>query len=573
MKYCSTCGNPIPDDAAFCGNCGTPVPQAQAADGATSFCRACGRKIPAAAPSCPYCGVPTLPVGGPQQPAGPQKRPAARRRKTGLIIAIVAVVVVVLGVLTVGGLLAARLFASPVTKFFSYNAELLSDRVMPLLDTVGDRLDQDQFSSDMTLTGSVDNSAISSYLDNSAITLKTDLDDGSLLLNGEVELLGSSVLNATVTYEDGTLGLYLPELDQNYYVADLSQLIFNITGQRIDLEGLGLPDISTDEIMEVLKPYGEALIELVNEDSITKEKNVSFSLGALPFSGKCTVYTFSPRAEEYRAMLLKLADLLENDTNLQELIQKVSQSTSLLTELYTGADYLPYRFSQMTTQAANDLRTNADSYARYLEQSRASWSVAVEGGQVRQVKLSAYDSYYGSDSGIVYEAVGDGKSELNEVIYFLEDGSNETILTNRQTMSGKETSGTLNIYFDYSDYASINYDMTKDKTSRLGIPYGTFSLWTTEGSPTFSLTVQDGAAGGTDHILSISNAAPMFDYAFSSLNVTLNTTDKTSAKAPDIAPVDVTNYSDDQIEEIAERIASRLESDLISNLGPLLYDW
>ena len=571
MKYCSTCGNPLPDDAAFCGNCGTPVPRPQDPAGPTSFCRVCGRKIPASAATCPFCGVPTLSAPGqPPQFTGQQKAPAAHRRNTGLIIAIVAVAVVVLGVLAVGGLLAARLFTSPVTKFFSYNADLLSDRVMPLLDTVSDSLGQDEFSSDMTITGSVDNAAISSYLDNSAITLKTDLDDDGLLINGEVELLGSSVLNATVTYKDGMLGLYLPELDQNYYVADLSQLFFNITGQWIDLSELGLPDISTDEIMEVLKPYGEALIELVNKDSITKEKNVSLSLGALPFSGKCTVYTFSPRAEEYRAMLLKLADLLENDTNLQELIQKIQQST--FSELYMGAD-LQYEVSQALTQAANDLRTNADSYASYLEQSHAAWTVAVEGGQVRQVKLSAYDSYYGSDSGIVYEAVGDGKSELNEVIYFLEDGSNETILTNRQTMSGKETSGTLNIYFDYSDYASINYDMTKDKTSRLGIPYGTFSLWTTEGSPTFSLTVQDGAAGGTDHILSISNAAPMFDYAFSSLNVTLNTTDKTSAKAPDIAPVDVTNYSDDQIEEIAERIASRLESDLISNLGPLLYDW
>ncbi len=118
---CLCCGAPVQADARFCGACGAPVGE--------RVCRSCGAKLPAEVRFCGACGTPAAQAEGPATPPPPasspsapppppsatgplpppapvrQAMPAARPRRTGCIVA--AVAVVLLGLLLVCLLAAA----------------------------------------------------------------------------------------------------------------------------------------------------------------------------------------------------------------------------------------------------------------------------------------------------------------------------------------------------------------------------------------------------------------------------------------------------------------------------------
>lgn len=50
------------------------------------------------------------------------------------------------------------------------------------------------------------------------------------------------MLSGTLTYDQGKVGFYLPQVDENYYVADLSVVVYNLSGMEMDLSALALPE-------------------------------------------------------------------------------------------------------------------------------------------------------------------------------------------------------------------------------------------------------------------------------------------------------------------------------------------
>lgn len=91
MKFCTKCGNQLPDDTRFCSRCGNPMPVAAPQ---------------APAPQVPVYQVPVTPAA-PQAPVPPaaQQMPVSQIKtkkksgKTGLVIALIAIAVVVAVVL------------------------------------------------------------------------------------------------------------------------------------------------------------------------------------------------------------------------------------------------------------------------------------------------------------------------------------------------------------------------------------------------------------------------------------------------------------------------------------------
>lgn len=90
-RFCTRCGQEIPEGASFCPGCGAPVGNSGSTGGATAsegFCTRCGAIIPAGSSSCPECGAPV--DGGYAQ--GPYEPPrygyggAPARRMPGFVI-------------------------------------------------------------------------------------------------------------------------------------------------------------------------------------------------------------------------------------------------------------------------------------------------------------------------------------------------------------------------------------------------------------------------------------------------------------------------------------------------------
>ena len=93
--------------------------------------------------------------------------------------------------------------------------------------------------------------------------------------------MGSPILTGALSYDKGTLGFYLPEIEDTYYTMNLSQTVEALTGQEVDLSVLALPEISGKEWRSLLESYLDIVYTVVNEKNVTVENGVSFSLPQL----------------------------------------------------------------------------------------------------------------------------------------------------------------------------------------------------------------------------------------------------------------------------------------------------
>ena len=79
----------------------------------------------------------------------------------------------------------------------------------------------------------------------------------------------------------------------------------------------------------------------------------------------------------------------------------------------------------------------------------------------------------------------------------------------------------------------------------------------------------DGSEGGTDHILTLRGNEYVFD-DFSRMDITVNTTAKSSAKRPSGTTVDITGYSDEEYDELFEELGTAFYQDLMEKVEPLV---
>lgn len=626
MKTCSNCGQSLPDDAIFCGHCGKrlspqpepaeqplqpeqqpeqntppiqpegePEPSAKPLDSEEqqpqseeqqpqpeeqppvqeaqpprqdpqppqpdSFCPNCGERIQGDAVFCPNCGA-HLDSPDPAKP-GP-----AKPKKPILGIALGAAAVVVLCV--IGAVALPGLFSSPEKEFVQIQQELFVDRVMDQLEETLDVYGTGQFSTDLTLSASVDTPEINRYLEDSSIGLKLDLNRDTLLAEGQLVLMGSPVLNAVGTYDKGQVGFSLPEVDDNYYVMDLSSMIYDFTGQEVDLSQLALPEISGKEWRSLLQSYLDTVYTVVTKDNVEVEKNKSVLLEELDRRFDGTVYTFSPSGEDVEAMFLKIADNLQKDETLRSMILDVVSPEALEAafgeEVFGGYD-LEEQLDEAILSLADTLEEQASDIGRAVEDSDFTWTLVTEKKEVRMIRLEA------DGQAVVYERDGSESGGLDEVLYVESYGESQVLLEHEYTKKGSVSQGSLVMTIPYESTVIMDYELDEEKRSALGTYYGTYELSMPDEGVNFSLEVREGDEGGVDHILSLYNIQDLSYYApFDRLELTINATDKSTAQKPSGKTVDITDYSTRELEELFTEIGSVLQQDLIDNLEPLMYD-
>ncbi len=555
MRYCSKCGSPIPDGAAFCGNCGAPA--------------------------------------APQKPAAPGKPAAAAtavavKSKTPLIIgAAAAAVVVVLAVVLIS-VFAGRSHSGPAQQFISYQQQLLSQVTAPV-QSAGDTAKKG-VKTDVTISASVDSPVINAFLNGTSLTMKMDASQDRALINEQISMMGSAVLNATITYEDGKLGVYLPELDENYYVVDLTDIFAALQdefGNYLDHIPGGdainpFPAVATllssgeaGDIVRALRPYLNTLLTLVNDQSVTKEENVSVTLSSVPAPVSCTVYTFSPRAEDVENMLTALAGQLEKDKDLRSALGGFySYVLELAPSMLEGApsDSPDQIADEELKQAAQDIRDSAANIAQeYDRQLDLTWTLAVEGDEIRQIAVDVTDLTTYQNGGLVYESADQADGQHGQFLYMAENGDTMPLLSVLTGEADGRHSGTITLNAG-RDTIVIGYDTQPDKKSPLGVAYGEYSLFTQRMPVELAFTVADGADGGTDHTVTITGDSAMFGGYFSELSVTMNVTDGTSAVWPDAAPVDISDYTPDQFEQLLGSFVNAMDNDVLGNLDALFGD-
>ncbi len=567
MKTCPNCGHQMSDE--------------------TRYCTACGAMCPDDAPQ----PVPAESAGPVQEPVAPQPPqdwapstppvPPQGGGKKSLIIgaaSVAAVACIGVGIFMAmnhgGG--EPKLPDDPAGQFKAIQTGYINS-MFSALDELPVNTAPEAISTDLTIMAQYDdNGEISSYLDGSSIGLQLDGTQNSALIGMDFTFKNTPIVSGTLTYEDGLLGLCVPELADSWYTMDLERLMEQYSdGLSLDLDTLMTPrQFSFDTFKQALNNYLSVLLSVVTEENIAVEENASFTLDLSGKSLTGTVYTVTPAAKDIEAMLLALADQLENDTFFMTIMKDyygaamleiMDQSARQYGELTTEE-----QLKQSFKEAADDIRKNAKTVAAQVEAEHLTWTLSTDGKKAGK-QVIAGDSFLfsreASEDGVAARITAMGEEVLNlsvtteDLYLFLGADGEEITVSGEFAEKGGLYSGQVSASFSTDTFLSIKYqDMDPKKTSALNMPYGSydFAVWDNYTNISFHYDVQAADNGGTDHILrfSIPEAASA-EFDPDKLTVVINSTDKASTiTAPTSPQVDITNYTPEQFEALGNELST-----------------
>ncbi len=582
MKKCENCNLILQDGDAFCPKCGGATVECESGSPAEgeAACN-CGENCSCGEENC-ECGEQTAE----NVQAGPQMQfvddGKKKKGKKGLFAAIIAAVIVVLGV---GAALVYMLVLNtPSKQFLMAQAKMFKTEwsgkttVADVLKGKGQPVKKD-FSYDISVSMDTDNQNFNDILNKLSLDYQIKSEGSEYLLNGELNYNGSPLLSCVLTADENTVGLYVPELSNEYYVTEkgLAEQVFtNGYAREYDpIEYTKLDDIEK-AYNSIVKRYGKILLGGIDDDDVKVEKNVTVKLELLEkeFKG-CKVYTYTPDKERIAAALKALSGEMRED---EELFNYVCS----LTEFYYGSDALTMLGAYVSETGVTEAETwkerqaaladyiaeHADEFAQQLVDSGFEIKTAVHKGKpvMQTVKYS--------ESTVCSEKISDREELLFAWKVIDDDGQNGASFVAELTRKDGMLNGKIDVNNiesgESSCIASVELeDISTEKKSALGIPYGTVTVAVADEDllngeeMTYTLITRAAENGGTEHLMKMElpeSLAPSLESlglsgTLSEMTMKIYSSDKAStAKAPD---ADSTNLSSE--EEIEEAINEMTE--------------
>ena len=432
--------------------------------------------------------------------------------------------------------------ASPEQKFLKYQFDYLNGKVKSM-EELGFLKEKTKEEVTMVLTGE-------------------DMEKGNLQISTGLKLMGSDVLEAYGEYMDGQVGFAIPVVDDNFYKGDYKTILKNLTGEDKDAPNLKEMKENQELGKRLVKKYSALLSTLITKDNLTVEKK-EVSLDGIQQKFKGEVYTFKPKADEIKSFLERLADMIEKDSDLEKLIEQGMYGNDLNEAMGLGQS--PTAKEQLAS-LAKQIREEAEENGKSIEAANFTWEIAVEGKQLREIKLSANENVFslevGKDGGKTIEQVN-VQSESTENYY----------LSNTYEKKGKTLKGSISGGNGIVDITGLEYNIEIGKKSPI-MPYGTYTVKDPSGmGGEATLTVKDGAKDSTDHELVLSGLSSYGSILGSvgkdleSVKINLNTTEKAEFSVPKEKIVDISDYSEDDFFELGEKIQQSLAGTFMNVLG------
>ena len=481
MKYCTKCGAKLVDGAKFCTVCGNRI----------------GTSVPAE-------NVQAIPVRRDpvQSDPEPYEAPAVKVKKRTRwgILAMIFATVAALAVTAV--LLIPRLFVNAPKKFVELHKSIIS----PVVDISVKSLAGDIQSvlpektgnysgidTDLTVTAEIEtgDGMIDKIIKESSVTLKVNQSDAERPLFGFLlNLSGSDILSGTIVAEKDKLGIYLPELSDDYYQIRFEDLDGILSSLGIDSE-VDFEDLlsyadnkksplgaDSEKLADIIESYLDVFFSMVNKENTTSSKE-KLQLPGCGETVRCTVITFQPSAEEISEMVKQLCDKLKEDGELREIVKNMAEyvyiaNPNFARQYASSDDYVEYVLKSYDDAVRNlwtDNKEEIRSFARDLENREVCWKVAYKGLRIHMISITDED-----DNGIAYESVGNILERRTDMIVRLDGGNPETYAESSLKVKGKIAEGEVRVYRLEDGTAVYGFSADLAKKSGLNIPYGEFSL-------------------------------------------------------------------------------------------------
>ena len=341
MKYCTNCGNPLEESAAFCPSCGHQVakPIEAVTEAAAEEVKEAAAETAAAAEeavseaaaeeavseAAEEVKEAAAPIAGPAvREAAPAEEP--KKKKKGLKpIAIIAIVLAALaaiaGVLWGTGVLRKLIPDSRVKLGLAEKA--LIDKGVDEYFEKAKQLTDEAIKYDFNITAAIESEEaglfseigiIKSLLSKFSIDLKLDVKDDHPNIGLGVNYSGNRVLDGSIITDGEKLGLYVPQLDSKYYVMNKDKLMQLATeddnAKFPDLSFLNLDEAKTRaEIDKLFMIIGK----LSTAENTVVEKDAEMKLYGGEKAVTGTRFTVTPSKEEFSAVIKELGEYLDSE--------------------------------------------------------------------------------------------------------------------------------------------------------------------------------------------------------------------------------------------------------------------
>ncbi|MBR6006129.1 MAG: hypothetical protein IK064_00710, partial [Clostridia bacterium] len=554
---------------------------------------------PAPAPEAPAAEVFTpTPAPAPEAPAEPKKK------RTGLKIALIAA-----GALLLLGAAAFAIYSiffnTPKARFVRAQNQLLDAfnangvTIEKILKGKADALNK--LSTGAVLTADMPNYENNDNLKKVKLDLQFDGKDGELALDGELNYGASSLIKLFLESNDERIGVYSPQLTEEYYTIDnktLKELTSPKTmeySEELDSFITTIHDekvLKYDKVEDLEKAYnalkeryGQLFLDALDNDDFEIERT-SYDLDMLGDTVNGSVITYTPNKKRVQKLVQKLAKELEDDEELSNYILSllshylgentlyVLTSSLIRTQEGFGNGLVPF-----LNELASELEEGAENVPEILSEAKIKVICVVSGGKT----VAEYIKFDGGKIG--WEKRGDN------TCFFVKEGSE---VVTKYTSELKKKGGTYSGEINYTTKSTNRRDdvttlrinvenYNPKKRSALGIPYGEFDFrynteyssyhydWDSDDYITSThsfegkakLTVGAADGGGTEHKLKFIEGD--FDEELEGATFRLVTTDKPAEiSAPSKQPVQIKN--ENEIQELMEKIEDKLD-DIIADIS------
>ena len=518
---------------------------------------------------------------------------ARRKKAAGMIAFLLAVIFCCAAPLT-----ACR--PSSPDKLFIYAEKAMHKDIMADLYKARNKMPE-TVSTDMDISldlngmpvGEQETEAAVQVLKKLKLSMKLSYKPEDMLLYAGIGYGGSDILTAAATRDKNGIGIYMPQLDENYYVIrSLSSFIHHMNNEQAapDTEFKPVKNLET-ALLKCLRRYSAHTTACVTKQNTQMEKNQQAELSILGSTvEKCSILTFTPAKDDLIKLFENIGSEMKNDKKLALAIASYARKdiifgimlTSFIEEKgYEGSnDY--ERVLSGLNETSEDLLDNAEEYASsILADGEISLRACVgkNGAIVKETLL------HGSRKLLTFEI---GNTKKNDaafgVSFYIEDeGEFRFAVESEEVKKGifalniaAETPNSLGVngidrYFIKSDCIDTN------RKSALGIPYGEIEISSeiagaassddeNPGKIIFSVSAAEN--GGTDHKLRIESV-------MGGIGINFHSTDEPcTAKKPDASEiVDITEYTPEQTEELLNGIKESLSAIIMSLALSGIFGW
>lgn len=499
-------------------------------------CGKCGKEYKEEYGGCPYCG------GVLEEPLliEPEERRKLRAVRLVCAAAVLGAIAALFVILRNGSF-----HGTDAEIFISLQKQALLEPVLTGINQFGELsgLETEGFSDDIT---AVWNDGSQTY----QIELKANVEPGGDegIMNLNFMYMGLNLEILTVTKSAGELGFYAPLADNHYYVIREEALLKRLAEAGLLLEETEKMEDAQEFNLEKAVQVGKLISKYAGIlSSVVKEENVTSEKQTLEIDGRkveCQVYTFQPSASDLETMFTTLLQELKEDEELQGLLYQSYIGSDGPLEFYeveadewfTGGRMSQADFVEEYKNVVDEALATVPQTAQRIADAGFFWSVAADGKRIHQQRIAVDDG-----ARIVYENIGDAKSSRYDALRLI-DGEEQVVFSNSFTNQNQQIQGQFLVTPLSDGEFSFVYEWNQKERSSLGIPLGN-SVLTYNGAE-LKLLVSRNAEGGVDHELYVS------EYGEEPVLLVTTSQQPSTARAPKAAPVDLSDYSLEELEEL-----------------------